>query len=131
VKETNRLGGINIVFKGFRVANWVYLGCGDGHIWTNGAFRERWSFTCLAGWLSGSYEDSAPGRVMCSVLSTHTHTHTQSSEQCFYAFAICPVFLFQCLISYSYSPNFETALHFYPAITYTHTLFHITYMALW
>jgi len=47
VKETNRLGGINIVFKGFGVANWVYLGCDDGHIWTNGAFHERRSITCL------------------------------------------------------------------------------------
>jgi len=65
---------------------------------------------------------------MCSVLSIHTHTH--SSEQCFYTFAICPIFLFQWLVSCSHSPNFETALHFHPSSTYTRTLVHVTYMAL-
>ena len=75
MKETNHLGGINIVFKGSGMQIgfiWLRVGCGDGHIWTNGVFHERWSITCLARWLSGSYEDFAPGRVMCSVLSTHT-----------------------------------------------------------
>jgi hypothetical protein len=83
-----------MVFKGFGVANWLYLGCGDGHIWTNGVFCERWSITCLARWLSGSYEDSAPVRVMCSVLSTHTHTHTQ-----FWAMFLCLSHLSSLFIS--------------------------------
>lgn len=106
---------------------WLRVERGDGHMWPNGVFLERWSIAFLTRWLSGSYEDTAPVRVRCSVLWTHTH----SSEQYFYAFAVCPDFLFKWLVSYSYSPNFETALHFYPSITYTHTLFHVTYMALW
>ena len=59
---------------------WLRVECDDGHIWANGVFHERWGIACLARWLSGSYEDSAPGRVMCSVLSTHmrTHTHTHT-----------------------------------------------------
>ena len=77
VKETDCLGGINTVFKGSGMQIgfiWLRVGCGVGQIWTNGVFHEKWSITCLARWLSGSYKYSAPGRVMCSVLSTHTHT---------------------------------------------------------
>lgn len=129
MKETNCSGGSNIVFMGSGMQIefiWLRVGCGDGHIWTDGVFYERWGITCLARWLSGSYEDCSREGHVFSAVNTHTH----SSEQCSYIFAICPIFLFHCLISCSHSPKLETALHFYPSITYTLTLFHITYMAL-
>lgn len=80
---------------------WLRVGCGHGHIWTNGVFHERCSITCPARWLSGSYEDSAPGRVMCSVLSTHTHIQ-------FWVLFLCICDLYSLFISVAHFLQFLT-----------------------